>query len=122
MPKGVVGFMTEADMKLLDPKPLETIERRAQNAVNGYAADVNITCYVYGADVCALLNERRRLLAIVDRLRTENAHLMQALAKAVQPVENVPVPVDHVPTVQVTGHTGMAAGARPSQKRSQGKS
>ena len=40
---------------------LEKLEKRAQTALNGYTADVNITCYVYGADVLTLIKEVREL-------------------------------------------------------------
>ena len=52
---------------------LNTLERRAQNAINGYTADVNITCYVYGQDVLTLLKEikglKKRLLDVADEFR-----------------------------------------------------
>ena len=46
---------------MLSDSELYTLERRAQNAVNGYTADVNITCYVYGQDVRALVQDIRSL-------------------------------------------------------------
>ena len=53
---------------MIEAKDIEKYEKRAANASQGYHADVNITCYVYGADVTALLNERLELLKQVATL------------------------------------------------------
>lgn len=54
---------------MLDEQQVKRLENRATSGLNGYAADVTITCYVYGADVISLLNERRVLLGEIDRLQ-----------------------------------------------------
>ena len=47
---------------------LEKLEKRARSALNGYSADVTITCYVYGTDVLALLDEVKKLKGENERL------------------------------------------------------
>lgn len=54
--------MTDADFK--------RYEDRAHNAISGYSADVNITCYVYGADVLALLKEIKELKLANELLKS----------------------------------------------------
>ena len=46
---------------------LEKLEKRARSALNGYSADVTITCYVYGTDVLVLLEEVKKLTGERDR-------------------------------------------------------
>ena len=77
--------MTQEQVKVLPatsgrPIDLELLEKRAQSAVNGYTADVNITCYVYGQDVLALAR-------YVRNLEQENRNL-----KALVPVATVAKP------------------------------
>jgi len=66
---------------------IEKLEKRAANAVNGYASDVNINTYVYGKDVTSLLNDRqcllkecRRLEEAVEALKSDNARLAALIA------------------------------------------
>lgn len=54
-------------MPLTNPD-LDILERRARSALNGYSADVTITCYVYGTDVLALLEEVKKLNGENERL------------------------------------------------------
>ena len=54
---------------MLTDSELNTLEQRAQNATNGYTADVNITCYVYGQDVRALVRDIRSLKEENRKLR-----------------------------------------------------
>ena len=66
--------MTQEQVKVLPatsgrPIDLELLEKRAQSAVNGYTADVNITCYVYGQDVRALVRDIRSLKEENRKLR-----------------------------------------------------
>lgn len=53
----------------LTPEDIDRLEQRARSTANGYAYDTNISCYVYGQDVLALVRE-------VRRLREENARLI----------------------------------------------
>lgn len=46
---------------MLSDTEIQKLDQRARNAVNGYAADINITCYVYGQDILALLRDREEL-------------------------------------------------------------
>ena len=51
---------------------LEKLEKRARSALNGYSADVTITCYIYGTDVLALLDEVKRLDGEVKKLKEQH--------------------------------------------------
>ena len=51
---------------MLTSEEIDKLEKRALGGLSGYTADVNITCYVYGKDVLALLNDRREILAELD--------------------------------------------------------
>lgn len=56
----------------MDDVKLDTLEKRAQNALSGYTHDVNINCYVYGRDVLELVGEVRELRG---RLKAVSAEL-----------------------------------------------
>ena len=76
------------------------LEKRARNAINGYAADVNITCYVYGCDVLALLQHVKNLQARTLEVELENERLRDTAASIEQGlVSSVKVPE---PTVKYT--------------------
>lgn len=57
----------------LTPEDIDRLEQRARSATNGYAFDVNISCYVYGQDVTILLNELRRATRQIARLQGQLA-------------------------------------------------
>ena len=54
---------------MLTSGEIEKLEKRALGGLSGYTSDVNITCYVYGRDVLALLNDRREILVELDTLK-----------------------------------------------------
>jgi hypothetical protein len=69
---------------MLDPKEIDKYERRAANAIHGYAADENITVYTYGRDVTALLNERRDIIIELGKwkmLAEEREHHVPVFTK-----------------------------------------
>ena len=55
------------------PVDLDKLEKRAQDAINGYSADINITCYVYAQDVLALTcyvrHLEEKLKAVAEEFR-----------------------------------------------------
>jgi hypothetical protein len=83
---------------MIEAKDIAKYEKRAANAIHGYAADENITCYTYGRDMTALLNERLELLKQVATLEKHLKDREPYLTGSAQPpLRGMPERVEEQP-------------------------